>query len=151
MDRDAFDDPVLGRVSPVEGHIYEWQYTVSIGGREAESLIEIVDEPLVLSESLLDRHRRFVTWLKGHEAKVRDFVVAQLYSDWRDYWYDVDKHPTLLTAEEFRAAIGLEYFFAYEDGGGYLYFNDGRLLGDHNIGVRVEADGSLVRPPELEG
>jgi hypothetical protein len=65
MDREAFDDPVLGRVTPGEGQ-YEWAYTVPIGGREARGTIEIEDEPPVLCEPLLEMHRRFVTWLRGH-------------------------------------------------------------------------------------
>lgn len=150
MDREPFDDPVLGRVSPGDG-LYEWTYSVPVGGREARGTIEIEDEPPVLGEPLLKRHRRFVTWLRGHEAAVRDHLVGVLYPDWRDHWYDEEKHPALLTAEEFRAAIGPDWFYVLEDGGGLLYYHDGGLLGSHSIAVSIDADGRLVRSPGLEG
>ena len=150
MEREAFDDPVLGRVTPGDG-LYEWSYTVPVGGREVRGTIEIVDEPPVLGEPLLAMHRRFVTWLRGHEAGVRDHVAGLLYPEWRDRWYDEDKHPALLTAEEFRAAVGLDWFDVSEGGGGQLYYDDGGLLGGHSIAVPIEADGRLVRPPALWG
>jgi hypothetical protein len=82
---------------------------------------------------------------------VREHVAGLLYPEWRDSWYDEDKHPALLTAEEFRAAVGLDWFDVYEGGGGKLYYDDGGLLGGHSIAVRVEADGRVVRAPVLMG
>jgi len=150
MVKAAIHDDILGPLTWDEQHSW-WTFEVGpIGGRLICGSIIPEDSRVPLAGVQLDTVRACVTWIRGNEAAVREFITSKAF-DWRrEGWYD-DEIDTVTTPNGFRETIRLGGVNFYEDGKARMCYEDGGLIGGHSLRVTVGPGGTFEHGPELFG